>query len=81
VTAMDDEPSPGRVRGGKQRWTDGDPEEVAATRRRAAATTNSPASLARRLVKAWPALTRAERAEVRAILAPLMPRDRPIGGQ
>lgn len=74
--AMEDERKAASARGGKKRWTEGDPAEVAATRRSAAAATNAPANLARRIVKAWPELSRTERAEVRAILAPLMPRPR-----
>lgn len=47
-------------------------EERADIARQGAARTNSPAALARRVVKAWPALSRVERAEVREILAGIM---------
>ncbi len=73
---MDENRKAASARGGKKRWTDADPDEVAATRRLAAAATNAPVALARRIVKAWPGLTRAERAEVREILAAIMPRER-----
>ena len=49
-------------------------EERAAVARSGGRASHTPASLARRIVKAWPGLSRAERNEVRAILAPLMPR-------
>lgn len=55
----------------------GDPEELRQRRQAAAAAVNSPAALARRIIKAWPGLGRAERAEVRAILAELAPASRP----
>ena len=51
-----------------------DPTELFAARGAGGSAANRPASLARRIVKQWPTLTRAERAEVRAILGPLMPR-------
>ncbi len=54
--------------GGKARVAKGDPEELQRTRRSAAAATNSAPSLARRLVRLWPTLSRSERAEIRAIL-------------
>lgn len=60
--------------GGLARIAKGDPAELLATRRAAAAAINHPAALARRIVKAWPTLSRAERAEVRAILAAIKPR-------
>jgi hypothetical protein len=40
-----------------------DPVELLATRRAAAAAVNSPAALARRLVKAWPGLSNETQAE------------------
>jgi hypothetical protein len=43
----------------------------AAISRAGAAAVNSPAGLARRIVKAWPGLSEQERAEVRGILAEL----------
>jgi hypothetical protein len=52
----------------------GDPDELRQRRRAAAAAVNSPAALARRIVKAWPGLGRTERAEIRAILEALAPR-------
>lgn len=48
------------------------PERRSEIGRSAAAAINSPAALARRIIKAWPSLSRAERAEVRGILAPIM---------
>lgn len=60
--------------GGLARMAKGDPAELLATRRAAAAAINNPAALARRIVKAWPGLSRTERAEVRAILAVIKPR-------
>jgi hypothetical protein len=67
--------------GGRARVEALTPDERAELGRAGAAAVNSAAGLARRIVKAWPELTRAERAEVRAILAPLAerPRTRPIG--
>lgn len=49
---------------------------LTASGRAGAAAVNGPAGLARRIVKKWPELGRAERAEVRAILAEIMPRQR-----
>jgi acyl-CoA reductase-like NAD-dependent aldehyde dehydrogenase len=60
--------------GGLARVAKADPEEIARARRSGAAATNSAVALARRIVKAWPTLSRTQRAEVRDILAPLMPR-------
>ena len=55
-------------------------DERAAIARVGARATNAPAALARRIVKAWPTLSRSERAEVRAILAPVLPRPRGSAG-
>jgi hypothetical protein len=44
------------------------PEQRSEAARRAVAHANSPAGRARSIVKAWPGLSRAERAEVRDIL-------------
>lgn len=44
------------------------PEERRERARRAVAVANSPAGRARSIVRAWPTLSRAERAEVREIL-------------
>lgn len=60
--------------GGRARVAALTPEQRAELGRAGAARTNSAAGLARRIVKAWPSLNRAERAEVRAILAPVLPR-------
>lgn len=59
---------------GRARVAQADPAEITAARRAGAAAVNSPAALARRIVRKWPELSRAERAEVRAILASLIPR-------
>lgn len=59
--------------GGRARTAALTPEQAAELGRNGAAAVNSAVGLARRIVKAWPTLTRAERAEVRAILGPLMP--------
>src|SRR5689334_11188185 len=48
------------------------PEQRAASAAAAARAMHSPASLANRIVRAWPDLSRAERAEVRQILATIM---------
>lgn len=60
--------------GGTARQANGDPAELLAARRAAAAAVNSPAALARRIVKAWKSgkMTDDERAEVREILADLV---------
>lgn len=60
--------------GGRARVQNGDPADVTRVARAGAAAISSPAGLARRIVKKWPDMTRAERAEVWAILEPLMPR-------
>lgn len=60
--------------GGLARVANADPAELTQARRAGAAAVNSPAALARRIVKAWPELDRAGRAEVRAILAAIAPR-------
>lgn len=60
--------------GGRARQANGDPAELLATRRAAAAAVNSPAALARRLVRAWAAgLEEEERAEVLGILTAGLP--------
>jgi hypothetical protein len=56
-------------RGRAEALTAAQRSEIARAGARAA---NSPAGRARSIVKAWAALTRAERAEIREILAPLM---------
>ncbi len=56
------------------RWSKADPAEAQATRSAAAAAQRSPLAHARAIVKAWPTLSRAERAEVRAVLAVIQPR-------
>lgn len=61
--------------GGRARAAALSPEERSAIARAGAAKANRPASLARRIVDAWPSLSRAERAEVREILAAVMPRE------
>jgi len=53
--------------GGRARAA-GDPEALYAARGAGGAAANRAASLARRIVRQWSSLTRAERAEVRAIL-------------
>lgn len=58
--------------GGQGRAAALTPEQRAAIASAGAAASRSPAALARRIVKAWPDLSRAERAEVREILAPIM---------
>lgn len=54
--------------GGRARAEALTPEARAASASKAARAAHSPAALARRIVKAWPDLSRAERAEVRDIL-------------
>lgn len=61
---------------GRARVANGDPADVARVARAGAAAVNSPAGLARRIVKAWPAMSRAERAEVDGILATRAPKPR-----
>lgn len=53
--------------GGKAR-SSADPDELFAARGAGGSAANRPASLARRIVKQWATLSRAERAEVREIL-------------
>jgi hypothetical protein len=60
--------------GGRGRAEALTPEERAESARTAARSAHAPATLARRIVKAWPELSRTERAEVREILAVLAPR-------
>lgn len=48
------------------------PDQRTASASSAARAAHSPAALARRIVKAWPDLSPAERAEVRAILRPTL---------
>jgi hypothetical protein len=60
--------------GGLARVAKADPDEMRRTRQAAAAAVNSPTALARRIVKAWPGLSRKERTEVREILAAVMPK-------
>lgn len=60
--------------GGRARMAAADPDELRRTRQAAAAAVNSPAALARRIVKAWPELGRAEKSEVREILAAIAPK-------
>ena len=55
--------------GGKARAAKLTPEQRSESARRAVASVNSPAGRARSIVRAWPSLSRAERAEVREILA------------
>jgi len=62
--------------GARARNATADPVEAFAARGAGGKAANSPASLARRIVKKWPEMTRAERAEVRAILAEIVPRTR-----
>ena len=54
--------------GGRARAAKVAPAEQFAARGRGGSAANKPASLARRIAKQWPDLTRAERAEVREIL-------------
>jgi hypothetical protein len=54
--------------GGRGRALALTPEERAESARTAANSAHRPANLARRIVKAWPSLSRAERAEVREVL-------------
>lgn len=61
-------------RAGSARWVGVDPDEARAARQAAAAATNAPAALARRIVKAWPGLRKAERVEVLHILAAILPK-------
>lgn len=61
---------------GRARVAQADPEAMTAARRAGAARANSPGTLARRIVAAWPDLSRVERDEIREILAPLLPRAR-----
>jgi hypothetical protein len=67
--------------GGNARAAKLAPDRRATIARSGAAAVNSPAALARRIVRAWPLLTRAERTEVRAILAAVAPRSRPSRGE
>lgn len=62
---------------GRARVAQADPAAMTAARRAGAAKANSPTSLARRLVKAWPDISAEVRAEVRDILAPLVAPDPP----
>lgn len=58
--------------GGHGRKEKADPATLTASGRAGAAAANAPATLARRIAKRWPDMTREERAEVRAILRPLL---------
>jgi len=58
----------------------GDPDELFAVRGAGGRNANSILSLAKRVAAKWPDASRAERAEVREILGPLMPRPRPAKG-
>lgn len=58
--------------GGRGRAAALTPTERTASARTAANAAHAPANLARRIAKRWPELTQAERAEVRAILRPLL---------
>jgi hypothetical protein len=58
--------------GGRARIDALSPEQATVLGRAGAARANAPASLARRIAKAWPALSAEERAEVRAILRTLL---------
>lgn len=58
--------------GGRGRAAALSPDERAAIAAAGARAVNSPAGLARRIVKAWPGLSADERAEVRAILAEVL---------
>jgi hypothetical protein len=53
----------------RRRWANADPEAARAARSAAAAASRSPAAHARAIIKAWPTLSRADRAEVREMLA------------
>lgn len=58
--------------GGHARKAKADPATLTAGGRAGAAAVNSPAGLARRIAKRWEDTPREERAEVRAILRPLL---------
>jgi len=58
--------------GGRARVDALTPEQATELGRAGAARANAPAALARRIARRWPELTREERAEVRAILRPLL---------
>lgn len=60
--------------GGRARAAAMSADERAAVAAAGARAVNSPAGLARRIVKAWPSLSASERAEVRAILKDVMRR-------
>lgn len=62
--------------GGRARGTVATAEEISEIGRRGAAAAHSPAAQARRIVRNWPSWTPTERAEVRAILREVMPRER-----
>lgn len=62
--------------GGRARAARTDHEALAAAGRKGATALHDPATLARRLVAHWPDLDRGKRAEIRAILKSLQPRER-----
>lgn len=62
--------------GGRARAARTDHETLSAAGKAGARVYHSPANQARRLVEAFKTLSRTDRAEIRAILKPILPRDR-----
>jgi hypothetical protein len=58
--------------GGRARAAKASPQALAAAGRAGAAGLHAPATLARRIVKAWPGLSQTERNEIRRILAAIL---------